>query len=170
MTVARASLAALGIALLALPALTRSAAPASADGGASTRNILLGGAAAAGTLLIVNHNQKVHERYAQDARKQAELEEQRNDLQAAYSAEKRAYEQEVALVGQYKRQVALQHRELVVRERRIASQQAALASLKRRLTVARAAIPHPVAAGRIAATAEPSLGQPTLVSYGWGTL
>ena len=46
----------------ALAATALPSAPALADGAASTRNILLGGAAA--TLLIINHNRKVHQKYA----------------------------------------------------------------------------------------------------------
>ena len=47
----------------ALAASAMPAAPALADGAASTRNIIIGGAAA--TLLIINHNRKVHEKYAE---------------------------------------------------------------------------------------------------------
>src|SRR5579872_7554446 len=61
-----------------------------ADGAASTRNILFGIGAAAGTLIIINHNRQVHEKYAQDAQTQAALAAQRNDAQAAYAAEKKA--------------------------------------------------------------------------------
>ena len=83
--------------------------PAGADGAASTRNIIFGGALVGGTLLILNHNKKVHERYAEDARRQADLESQRNDAQAAYESERSAYLQEAALVSDYKREVAYQH-------------------------------------------------------------
>ena len=68
----------LGALLLAL----MPAPQALADGAASTRNILLGVGAAAGTLIIINHNKKVHEKYAEDAQKQAALAEQRDDAQA----------------------------------------------------------------------------------------
>src|ERR1700722_15093336 len=71
--------------------------PAWADGGASTRNIILGGAAAAGTLLIINHNKQVHARYAADAQRQAALQAQRNDSQAAYSSERSAYDHQVVI-------------------------------------------------------------------------
>src|SRR5260370_30353723 len=81
--------------------------PVYADGAASTRNILIGAAAA--TLIIINHNKKVHERYAEDAAAQASLAAQRDNAQAAYSSEKRAYDGEAALVTDLKREVAYQH-------------------------------------------------------------
>ncbi len=40
------------------------AAPALADGAASTRNIIGGAAVVGGTLLIINHNKQVHAREA----------------------------------------------------------------------------------------------------------
>ncbi len=44
------------------------ASPAFADGKASTRNIILGGAAAVGAgVLITNYNHKVHAKRAEDA-------------------------------------------------------------------------------------------------------
>src|ERR1700722_1519476 len=85
------------------------AQPAVADGAASTRNIIFGAAAVAGTLLIVNHNKKVHERYAEDARRQAYTEQQRNNAEAAYESERTAYQNEAALVGEYKHEAAIQH-------------------------------------------------------------
>ena len=83
------------------------AAPALADGKASTRNILLGIGAA--TYLIIQHNRKVHERYAEDARRQAELQSENNDAWAAYHSEKNAYDNALAEVSDLKREVAYQH-------------------------------------------------------------
>jgi len=82
-------------------------APALADGAASTRNILIGGAAA--TLLIINHNRKVHQKYAEYDRQQAATQAQANNAQAAYQSERSAYEHEAALVAGYKHEVAVQH-------------------------------------------------------------
>ena len=83
------------------------AAPALADGAASTRNIILFGAAA--TYMVIQHNRKVHERYAEDARKQAYLQQQNNDAWAAYHEEQRAYQQQVAVNSDLKREIAYQH-------------------------------------------------------------
>jgi hypothetical protein len=91
----------------ALAAATVPAAPALADGAASTRNILIGGAAA--TLLIINHNRKVHQKYAEYDRRQAETQAQANNAEAAYEAERSAYQHEAALVAGYKHEVAVQH-------------------------------------------------------------
>jgi hypothetical protein len=91
----------------ALAAATVPAAPALADGAASTRNILIGGAAA--TLLIINHNRKVHQKYAEYDRRQADTQAQANNAEAAYEAERSAYQHEAALVAGYKHEVAVQH-------------------------------------------------------------
>src|SRR5579883_3079191 len=96
-----------GTTLAALFATLVPAAPALADGAASTRNILLGIGAA--TYLIIQHNRKVHERYAEDARRQASLEESNNDAWAAYHQEARAYQEEVAVNQSLKREIAYQH-------------------------------------------------------------
>jgi hypothetical protein len=157
---------ALCAALLVAPVL--GAQPANADGAASTRNIIFGAAAAAGTLLIINHNKKVHERYAEDARKQAALQEQNNNVQAAYQSERQAYENEVALVASYQHETSIQHSE-VVRQRN------EIASLKHQLIVARAPSHSPshVAASqgpaRVAAS-QPAKTADAVVSYGWGDL
>ena len=88
-------------------ALLVPAAPALADGAASTRNIILGIGAA--TYLIIQHNRKVHEKYAEYDRRQAELQSENNDAWAAYSSEKNAYENSLAEVSDLKREVAYQH-------------------------------------------------------------
>jgi hypothetical protein len=108
--------------VLSLGIAAVSAAPALADGAASTRNILIGGAAAAaGTLLIINHNKQVHAKYADDARRQADAQAQANDAHAAYLSERRAYENEVALVAQYKRETAIQHQQILSLRKQIAA-------------------------------------------------
>jgi hypothetical protein len=93
-------------ALAALVGMLSSLAPApvAADGAASTRNILIGTAAA--TLIILNHNAKVHEKYAEKDRQIAAEAQARNDAIAAYNAEKSAYEHEAAVAGSLKRQLA----------------------------------------------------------------
>jgi len=82
-------------------------APVLADGAASTRNIILLGGAA--TLLILNHNKHVHEKYAEDAAAEASLAAQRDDAKAAYNSEVKAYNNEAALVSDLKREVSYQH-------------------------------------------------------------
>jgi len=74
-------LACLALAIALVPLLPGTAR---ADGAASTRNILLGGAAA--TLLIINHNRKVHQKYADYDRRQAETQAQANNAEAAYQS------------------------------------------------------------------------------------
>ena len=115
-------------------ALCLLAAPrqAEADGAASTRNIIFGtAAAAAGTLLIINHNKKVHEKYAEYDRQQAATQSEANQSQAAYESERQAYEHEANLVSEYKQETSVQHG--VVKE-----QTAEIASLKRSLQLAKA--------------------------------
>lgn len=84
---------------------TMAPAPVVADGAASTRNILLGTAAA--TLIILNHNRKVHEKYAEKDRQIAAEAQARNDAEAAYNAEKSAYEHEVSIAQSLKHEMAL---------------------------------------------------------------
>jgi hypothetical protein len=140
-------------------------APALADGAASTRNILIGGAAAA--LIIINHNKKVHEKYAEDARAQAAAESDASNAQAAYASERTAYEHEAALVGQYKREVAVQHSEITSLRKQVAMTQTNRPS--------HVAFASTVKAGQVFAshTAAPAANnaQPLRIastSYGWG--
>ncbi len=79
---------------------------------------------------------------------QASAEENANNAQAAYEAEHRAYVAQVAINGEYKNEVALQHK-LIVQMR------GQLASAQRAGYVAQA----PAQPQRVATT-----------SYGWGTL
>jgi hypothetical protein len=131
----------------ALAATALPSASALADGAASTRNILLGGAAA--TLLIINHNRKVHQKYAEYDRRQAETQSQANNAEAAYESERSAYAHEAALVAGYKHEVAVQHQEVL--------------ALRHQIAVSQRSGSHPAVAGVPSSRS----GQPSL---GWGAL
>jgi len=131
------------VALTAVPAV-----PALADGAASTRNIIGGAAVAAGTLLIINHNKQVHAKEDQMATAQAQSEESADNAQAAYVAERKAYRSQVAINGEYKHEVAVQHRMIVQLRTQLASAQKA---------------------GYVAAAGAPPVRVAT-TSYGWGSL
>lgn len=146
-----------GTALAALLAGLAPAAPVLANGAASTRNIILGAAAA--TYLIIQHNRKVHERYAQDAQRQAQLSQQANNAWAAYHAEQRAYDQEAVANADLKREVAFQHN-VVVQQRH----ELAMAHLQPSFAISSVAAGTPHSGNRAAAN------QVAMVSYGWGTL
>jgi hypothetical protein len=139
-----ASLALAGtVALTAIPA-----APAFADGAASTRNIIGGAAVAAGTLIIINHNKQVHAKEDQMASAQAQAEENANNAQAAYLSERKAYLAQVAINGEYKHEVDVQHKLIVQMRNQLASAQKS---------------------GNVAASpAQPARVATT--SYGWGNL
>ncbi len=156
-----------GTALTAMLGLMVPAAPAMADGAASTRNILLGIGAA--TYLVIQHNRKVHERYAEDARRQAELQSENHDAWAAYSSEKNAYNNSLAEIVDLKREVAYQHNVIVQQRHQLAMaqrngfarpQQAAYAPPQRRNDQGRVA----------AAPQRPPSNDVAMVSYGWGNL
>lgn len=135
-----------------------------ADGAASTRNILMGLGAAAATLIIINHNKQVHAKYARDAARQAALENQRNDAEAAYRAEERAYRHELAVSE------ALQH-EVAVKDRIIAQQNALIERQKAQL--AQLGISQqPIAVAPVPAVKTKTAQHPVaqMISYGWGTL
>jgi hypothetical protein len=134
-----------------------------ADGAASTRNILLGVGAAAGTLIIINHNKKVHQKYAEDAQKQAALAAQRDDAQAAYKAEQRAYDNQLAVSQNLKKEVAVKDNVIAAQKSAIAAQQQQLAKL---------GIQSQVVAVAPVTVAKPAMQghSPQMVSYGWGTL
>jgi hypothetical protein len=108
------------LAMVAVPA-----APAFADGAASTRNIIGGAALVGGTLLIINHNKKVHQKEDEMASAQARAEANANNSQAAYAAERRAYLAQVALNNEYKREVAVQHKMIVQMRTQLAAAQRA---------------------------------------------
>lgn len=132
-----------------------------ADGAASTRNILLGAAAA--TLIIVNHNRKVHERYAQDAQAQASLAAQRNDAQAAYASEKKANDNLTAAISELKREVAYQHDIITKQDKQLAMIKSSTVTAPGYATVASTSR-RPGAAG----SSNPQ--QVAAVTYGWGTI
>ena len=135
-----------------LTAFAVPAAPALADGAASTRNIIIGGAAAAaGTLIIINHNKQVHAKEDQMASARASAEENADNAQAAYAAERKAYLAQVAINADYKHEVAVQHTMIVQLRGQVASAQRAHAPV--------AAAPQAAQPDRVATT-----------SMGWGTL
>lgn len=150
------------VALTGAIGMTVPAAPALANGAASTRNIIFGAAAAAGTLLIINHNRKVHERYAEDARRQAALQSENNDAWAAYHQEQRAYEQQVAVNSDLKREIAYQHK--IVEDQR---HQLASLNVHNGFVAARQAQPQRVASRN---PRQANTQQVAMVSYGWGDL
>jgi hypothetical protein len=154
-----------GTTLAAMMALLVPAAPALADGAASTRNILLGIGAA--TYLIIQHNRKVHEKYAEDARRQAELQSENSDAWAAYSSEKRAYDNAIAEVGDLKREVAYQHN-IIVQQRH----QVAMAQQRNRngFATQTAYAPQPQTRRSNRASSKAAQNQVAMVSYGWGQL
>lgn len=134
--------------------------PVSADGAASTRNILLGGAAAA--LIIINHNKQVHAKYAQDAAAQASLASQRDDARTAYLAEKKAYDNEVALVADLKREVAYQHDQVTQLQHQVAALQPRGVSGHATNFVAQTTLVKPTSVG--------GEQQVAVTSYGWGSI
>ncbi len=160
--------------------------PAAANGAASTRNIFLGtAAAAAGTLLIINHNKQVHAKYAEDARRQAATQDQANQAQAAYSSERSAYDHQSAIVREYRKEVAYRQRQVDARDREIVQLKHSLVVAKygrvnhvalapvrpvpvRALIVPvrRSAVLAPHAPRARQAQAQP---QTVAASYGWGT-
>lgn len=157
-----------GTSLAAMLALAVPAAPALADGAASTRNILLGIGAA--TYLIIQHNRKVHERYAEDARRQAELQSENNDAWAAYSSEKRAYGNALSEISDLKREVAYQHNVIVQQRNQLAMSSRGFGNSAPR-SVAYAA---PRSRFRTSAShrtaSRPASNDVAMVSYGWGEL
>jgi hypothetical protein len=146
--------------LAAMLATLAPQAPVSADGAASTRNILIGGAAAA--LIIINHNKKVHERYAQDAATQAQLAAQRDNATQAYQQEKSAYNSEAALVSDLKREVAYQHQVIDQLRHQVAALQPQGVSGKPSNFVAQTTLVKPTPVG--------GEQQVAVTSYGWGTI
>lgn len=154
-----------GTTLAAMMALLVPAAPALADGAASTRNILLGIGAA--TYLIIQHNRKVHEKYAEDARRQAELQSESNDAWAAYSSEKRAYDNAIAEVSDLKREVSYQHSVIVQQRRQMAMTQRSGNGFATQTAYAQ---PQPRRNKQAASRPAPRQNQVAMVSYGWGDL
>jgi hypothetical protein len=158
-----------GTTLAATLAMLVPAAPALADGAASTRNILLGAGAA--TYLIIQHNRKVHEKYAEDARRQAELQSENKDAWAAYSSQKRAYDNAIAEVVDLKREVAYQHNIIVQQRHQLAMAQQRSHSNGFAQQAAYPPQPKSNAPARhVASRPGASQNQVAMVSYGWGEL
>lgn len=155
---ALAAVTLVGTIALALPA-----APASANGAASTRNlILLGGAA---TYLIIQHNRKVHEKYAQDARRQAALQSENNDAWAAYHQEQRAYEQEALVNSELKKEIAYQHKVVLQQRQELAS-----LGMRGSFVDKHVAMRNHRTRNAHARVARAPQQQVAMVSYGWGSI
>jgi hypothetical protein len=135
-----------------------STAPARADGAASTRNILLLGGAAA-TYLIIQHNKKVHAQEAEASRQQAAAQESSSNAWAAYSSETKAYNNEVALNSDLKREVAYQHSVIAQQQKQLASAGMSPVYIAQHST--KPTQPN---------VAHASSQQVALTSYGWGTI
>jgi uncharacterized protein HemX len=148
-----------GLALTGTLALTVPAPqPALADGAASTRNLILLGVGAAATYMIIQHNRKVHEKYAEDAARQAALQQENNNAWAAFHQEQRAYQQELAANAALKKEIAYQH-ELVEQQQR----QLKALNLRSDFATQHVAVQR-------GATPRSENGQVALVSYGWGQI
>jgi hypothetical protein len=117
----------------------------------------MGIGAAAATLIIINHNKKVHQKYAEDAQAQAALASQRDDARAAYKAEVRAYENQVAVTSELKKEVS-------VKDSMITSLRGQLAQMG----VQTQAAANPAPAPKPAPVAAAHSAQ--IISYGWGLL
>ena len=63
-------------------------------------------------------------RYADDARRQAESQARANNAEAAYAAERRAYDNEVSVNVEYKHEVATQHSVIVMLRQQVAQEKA----------------------------------------------
>jgi hypothetical protein len=122
--------------------------PAAAN---ATGWIVGGAAVAAGTLVIINHNKKVHEKYAAYDAQVASEQAAANNAQAAYRAERQAYQHEAWLVSEYKHEAQVQHRMVVGLEQQLRGRPAHVAEASVR--------------GGSSALAPDANG-----SYGWGTL
>jgi hypothetical protein len=154
------------LALIALLASVIPAPPAQADGAASTRNIILGGALVGGTLLIINHNRKVHQKYD-------ELTNARNQAQAERDQAYAASEQSSAAASSYQSQLAARNRELAAYKRTVAMQHNEITKLRKEVsmgpgagTATKSSFIAPMPAK------PPSVPQVRVasLSYGWGQL
>jgi hypothetical protein len=149
------------VALTGSLALLIPAAPVQADGAASTRNIILLGGAAA--YMIIQHNRKVHEKYAEDARRQAALSQENNDAWAAYHQEQRAYAQEVAVNQELKKEVAYQHK-VVDQQRQQLTALGTHSGFVNQQHVAQQNVARPNG------NRQNATQQVAMVSYGWGDI
>ena len=154
-----------GTSLAAMLALLVPAAPALADGAASTRNILFGLGAA--TYLIIQHNRKVHEKYAEYDRRQAELQSENNDAWAAYHSQRNAYDNAIAEVGDLKREVAYQHNVIVAQRHELAMSGGHAAASNSQVAFA---APARTAAHKARSRNAAPNNSVAMVSYGWGQI
>jgi len=144
--------------LTALVAATLPAAPARADGAASTRNIILGGALAAGTLLIINHNKKVHQ-------KEDELSNARNQAEAQR-------DQAYSSASTLRSQLAAENREMVALKRQLAQQHQQIEQLRKQVSGTGGNTRNPFIAPtpRVGSQAPSTRVASTSMAYGWGQL
>lgn len=155
--------------LAATVALALPAAPALANGAASTRNIIFGLGAA--SYLIIQHNRKVHEKYAEDARRQAELQSENHDAWAAYSSEKRAYDNSLAEISDLKREVAYQHNIILQQRGQLAMHRSSGPPAQRFAYVRSQPVRHAQSRQHVRhVAARPAADTVAVVSYGWGNL
>jgi uncharacterized protein (DUF2252 family) len=149
----------------ALLALTLPALPARADGAASTRNIILGGALAAGTLLILNHNKKVHQ-------KEDELSNARDQAQAQRDQAYASYQSEAASAGALRKQLAAENREMASLKRQIAQQNSQIRQLRKQVseTNGNSAKNSFIGPPPTRAASTPPTMRLAQASYGWGQL
>jgi len=165
---------------LAVTGLLASVVPtaAYADGAASTRNIILGGALVGGTLLILNHNKKVHQKEDEMAHAQQAAESEAAGAQSAYA-------HEASVASSYHSQLQAAYRENISLKRQLASQHSELMKLRQQVGLLNngkpansAAFVQPaplrpaVAAAPMTATSQSaqSARSVPMLSYGWGTL
>ena len=167
----------LTLAVVGLLASVVPATPAYADGAASTRNIILGGALVGGTLLILNHNKKVHQKEDEMAHAQQQAEADAAGAQSAYA-------HEAALASSYHSQLQAAYREQASLKHQLSMQHNELTKLRQQVGllnngkpanaaafVQPAPIARPAVAASMTATAPQTTAQTaTMLSYGWGTL
>ena len=157
----------------ALAATVVPASPALADGAASTRNIIFGGAAVSGTLLIVNHNRQVHAREAAAAQQQANTQAAADNAEQAYESERAAYNHEAALVASDEHEIALQHSVVLGLRaqlaQRVGSGRTVAANTASTTPGDWGPAPKPLVAAARTTNTNPD-AVPSGTSYGWGRL
>ena len=146
------------------------AAPALADGAASTRNIIGGAAAVGATLLIINHNRKVHQKYDEYQHAQQQAEAERNQAQSSYQSE-------AVAASSYQQRLAATNRELASYKRTVARQHSEIVQLRHEAALVRPAGTRPATAfvqsapaARRSSADSATAGRVASVSYGWGQL
>ena len=146
----------------ALLALTLPALPARADGAASTRNIILGGALVGGTLLILNHNKKVHQ-------KEDELTNARNQAQAERDQAYASYQSEAASASSLRKQLAAENREMAALKREVAMQHNQIKKLRGQTSMNGGPSKNSfIGPPPVRAASTPPTMRLASASYGWG--